>query len=444
MTQDANRILRIPPWSSTQTELGSTTYLSATTTLFTDLHTLLTNTYGSNPRWWDGMNSCYFEPTSKYGPFFTSMNWALSELHNQPIYNAYMYTNSTEYMCTDSLWCPGQSTSNNPNGTVQYMQIQDFTQFGVLDATCGGKNQPACTISNYHLWDMSQRGPMNALAMFYMVKNPNLLLGYDPYGSTYSGFDDYYYWVKSARTLAAPISASTCTSGCSIPLSGQLETKTCPGVETAGCPIRIGGVDVVGTTSYTGTTLTTQTQFAYDAIINNYSTGASIEYAVISHQSQDSPLHTPIFMYGTFIPASAIYLGIPDSTYGFNTPCTSSTYYIDGGCFWKSGKQISGNPGACQEYQAGSPPGNPSCSPLLRRDFTGGTYGNAIVLLRPLIATNRNVQPTATTEYDTYSQTITLPGTYYQVMADGTISSTPITTTTLRGGEAGIYVTGGH
>ena len=94
--------------------------------------------------------------------------------------------------------------------------------------------------------------------------------------------------------------------------------------------------------------------------------------------------------------------------------------------------------------QSWKSPGNPSCSPLLRRDFTGGTYGKAIVLLRPLIATNRNVQPTATTEYDTYSQTITLPGTYYQVMADGTISSTPITTTNLRAGEAGIYVTGGH
>jgi len=200
---------------------------------------------------------------------------------------------------------------------------------------------------------------------------------------------------------------------------------------------------VVGTTNYSGKTLTTQTQNAYDAIINDYSPGASVEYAVISHQSQDSPLHTPIFMYGAFIPASAVNLGTPDSTHGFNTPCTSSSYYIDGGCFWKSGKQISGNPGTCQEYKAGSPPGNPSCSPLLRRDFAGGTYGNAIVLLRPLIATNGNLQQTATTEYDTYSQTITLPGTYYQLMADGTISSTPITTTKLRGGEAGIYVTKG-
>jgi hypothetical protein len=439
MFDDAGCAPQAPNWASKQTELGSTDYISASTTAFTAEHMLLTAQYGAKPKWWDGLNSCYV--SSGWKKLFTSMNWMLSELHSGVHNGAYMDTFSTEYLCTDSLWCPGQSTSNNPKGTIQLMQIQDFTQFGILDATCGGTNQPPCTVSNYHLWDMSQRGPMNTLAMFYMVKNPNLLFGYNPAGAIYNGYDDYYYWVKSAQTLAAPIYASTCTSGCSIPLSGQLETKTCPGVETEGCPIRIGGVDVVGTTSYSGRTLTTQTQNAYDAIINDYSPGASIEYAVISHQSQDSPLHTPIFMYGAFVPASAIYLGTPDSTYGFNTPCTSSSYYIDGGCFWKSGKQISGNPGACQEYQAGSPPGNPSCSPLLRRDFSGGTYGNAIVLLRPLIATNGNLQPTASTEYDTYSQTITLPGTYYQVMADGTISSTPITTTKLRGGEAGIYVT---
>ena len=209
------------------------------------------------------------------------MSWMLSELHSGTQNSAYTDTYSTEYLCKNSTWCPGQSTSNNPNSTVQFMQIQDFTQFGIRDGTCGGGNQPSCTVSNYHLWDMSQRGPMNALAMFYMVKNPNLLFGYDPAGTIYNGFDDYYVWVRSGRTLAAPITASTCTKGCSIPLSGQLETKTCPGGETEGCPIRIGGVDVVGTTSYSGTTLTTQTQNAYDAIINNYSTGATIDYAVV-------------------------------------------------------------------------------------------------------------------------------------------------------------------
>jgi hypothetical protein len=378
------------------------------------------------------MNSCQIDPT--FVNLYTSMNWLASELHNQTINTFSMDTFSPQYLCTNSSWCPGAPTNNNPNSTVEYMQVQDYTQFGVQDGNGNG-------LSNYHLWDMSQRGPMNALAMYYMVKNPNILFAYNPAGFTYNGSDDYYYWVKSARTVASPgIAASTCNPGpCSIPLSGALETSTCPGVETLGCPLRLGGVDVIGTTSYTGTTLTTQSN-VYSAILNSYPPGAPIEYAVRSHQSQDIPLHTPVAMYGFFVPASSVYLGTPDSTYGFNTPCTSSSYYIDGGCIWLHGPAISGNPGACETGGIGDGfPLDYWCSPLFRRDFTGGTYGSAIVLLRPITYSNN---PIASTEYDTYSKTITLPGTYYQVMADGTVSSTPITTTTLRGGEAGIYVTG--
>src|SRR5271157_5129295 len=418
-----------PTWSNTQTELGETTYSSAATTLFTAEHTLLTVTYGSNPRWWDGLNAC------GAGSLITSMNWELSDQGNQVVNSLDMDTHTTEYLCTDPLWCPGQSTSNNPNGTVQYMQTQDYTQFGLQD---GNGN----SLSDFHLWDMSQRGPMNTLAMFYMVKNPNLLFGYNPAGVYYDGFDDYYYWVKSTRTVGSPgITASTCAKGCSIPLSSDLGVSCPASGSLLGCPIRLGGVDVVGTTSYSGTTLTTQTSIP-DAILHNYSPGASIEYVVEGHQSVDSPLHTPVFMYGTFIPASAIYLGTPDSTYGFNTPCTSSSYWVDGGCIWMHGLAISGNASACDATGGGSGfPLDKWCSPLLRRDFAGGPHGGVIVLLRPI--TSRD-NPTATTEYDTPSQTITLPGTYYQVMADGTVSSTPITTTKLRGGEAGIYVTRGQ
>jgi len=421
-----------PTWSNVDTELGSTTYLSAATTMFQALHTLLTATYGSNPRWWDGMNSCQI--TSDFENLYTSMNWMASELHNQTVNGISMDTYSQLYLCTNSVWCPGQAISNNPNTTEEYMQIQDYTQFGVKD---GNGN----ALSDYHLWDMSQRGPMNALAMYYMVKNPNILFGYDPAGATYNGFDDYYYWVKSAQTVAAPgIKVSTCNgSPCIISLSGQLETSACPGVETLACPLRIGGVDVVGTNSYTGTRLVTQNN-VFGAILHSYSPGASVEYAVLGHQSQDIPLHTPVAMYGFFVPASSVNLGTPDPTYGFNTPCTSSTYYIDGGCIWFHGPEISGNAPACDTGGVGDGlPLDYWCSPLLRRDFTGGTYGSAIVLLRPVTYANN---PIASTEYDTYSQTITLPGTYYQLMADGTVSSVPITTTTLRGGEAGIYVTG--
>ncbi len=276
-----------PPWSSTQTELGSTTYLSATTTLFSGLHTLLTDTYGSNPRWWDGLNTCAVDKRWGYTDLNTSMNWFCRKILSGTIDSAYADTYSTEYLCTDSLWCPGQSTTNNPNGTVQFMQIHDFTQFGVKDGN-------GSSVSNYHLWDMSQRGPMNALAMFYMVQNPNLLFGYDPAGTYYAGFDDYYYWVKSAQTVAAPgISASTCTSGCSIPLSGQLETQTCPGAETDGCPIRIGRRRCGGHDQLYRHNTDHADPKRLRCHLNNYSAGASIEYAVVWAPVEDIPLHTP-------------------------------------------------------------------------------------------------------------------------------------------------------
>ena len=191
--------------------------------------------------------------------------------------------------------------------------------------------------------------------------------------------------------------------------------------------------------NYSDSTLTTQTA-VFGAILHNYSAGASIEYAVRGHQSTDIPLHTPVAMYGTFIPASSVNLGTPDSTYGFNAPCSSSTYYVDGGCIWYHGPSISGNSAACSAGGIGNgDTGDKWCSPLWRRDFKSGIYGNAIVLMRPVTPSNN---PTASTEYETYSQTITLPGAYYQLKSDGSLSSTPVTTTTLRGGEAGIYVTG--
>jgi hypothetical protein len=264
-----------PSFASTSSDLGSTSYVSATTTMFQTLHKLLTATYGSNPRWWDGMNSCQVDSTFEH--LYTSMNWMASELHNQTVNSISMDTHSSQYLCTDSVWCPGSPTSNNPNNTVELRLIQDYTQFGVRDGN-------GSALSNYHLWDMSQRGPMNALAMYYMVKNPNILFGYDPAGFIYFGSDDYYYWVKSARTVAAPgVVASTCNPGpCVIPLSGDLEISTCPDMETEGCPLRLGGVDVVGTKSYTRNrsgNLITQDQ-VFGAILHSYLAGASIEYAV--------------------------------------------------------------------------------------------------------------------------------------------------------------------
>lgn len=413
-----------PTFVSTNSELGSTTFTAASATELASLHVLLTATHGSSPTWYDGQNT---NASVTYQPVAAAMNYAESEAGNQVESSYSLLTDMPLFMCTDSAWCPGTSTSHNPNHTLWWMKTLNNSEFGLWDHN-------GTALANYHSWDMAQRGPSNALAMFHLIKNPNILMGYNPAGFVYVGYDDYYVWVTSARTLAAPITASTCSGTCSISLSGALETSTCPGTLTQACPIRIGGAngDIVGTTSYSGTMLTTKSVSSSQALLNSYSAGASIEYAVLRHQSQDIPLHSPIMQYGYFFPAMSVYLGTPDATYGFDHPCTGNGVIVTGGCIAATGPAISGNPAACAT-------GN-HCSPLLRRDFTGGTYGDAIVLLRPSTIYNTR---TASTEYDTYSVSYSLPGTYYQLMADGTVSSTPLTSVTLRGGEAGIYVSSG-
>lgn len=408
--------VQTPTFASTNTELGSTTFQAAQIAQYPALHTLLTSIYGTSPKFWDGMNSSVVVSAQ---PKYTSMNWFLSESYNSTTNDFGMDTSSPLYLCTSSVWCRGSATTNNPNGTIEMIQIQDNTQFGVKDGN-------GSALTNYHSWDMYQRGPMNALARYYMTANTNTYFTYNPAGTIYADSDWYYYWVTSARTLAAPLTAQTCSPACTITISGALETSTNPDTSTEGYPLRINGRTVVGVTSYTGTTLTTTNQIP-SPILNNESIGASIEYVVKSHQSQDSPLHTPIFMWGYFVPASAVYLGTPDLTFGFDTPCTGNGIIVNGGCIAATGPAITGN-SACA-------PNN--CSPLLRRDFTGGTYGKAIVLMRPVTPNNTK---TASTEYDTYSISYALPGTYYRLNSDGSVDTTPHTSYSLRGGESVILV----
>ena len=409
---------QIPAFSGANSDLGYSTILAVDTMMYPAMHTVFTNYYGASPKWWDGENANMFPTHSAVWP---TMNWLASEANDQTGYSYTMDTKSPLFLCTTALWCPGSPTNNNPLGTIEAFQIQDGVQFSLWDG-----NGSTTDLTRYHLWDKAQRTPMLALAMYYMVKNPNILFGYNPAGMVYSGTDEYYYWVVSARTIAAPgLSPSTCRpTACTIPLSGSLEASACPGALAYSCPLRIGGVDVVGATSYVGTTLTTQIGNGYDTILHSYSAGATVEYMMKGHNSV-SPIQTPIAMYGYYVPASSVNLGTPDATYGFDKPCTSSSSKIDGGCVALSGPAATGN-SACAPY---------NCSPLLRRDFTGGDYGNATVLMRPVASTN-----TATTEYETYGTAYALPGTYYELMADGTVNSSPVTSVTLRGGEAGIYV----
>jgi hypothetical protein len=413
-----------PAFNASNTDLGSSNLVAAVSTMFAALHTLLTAQYGTSPKFWDGVNSSSNTP---YVSIYTSMNWTIAEANNSAN-NSYnlAYDGSQGILNTDPAW---GSVGSNPNGTLQIMQMIDNQQFGVWDHN-------GTALANYHLWDMAQRDPMDALAMYNLVRNPNIVFMYNVNGvSGYVGYDEYYYWVMSARTVAAPgVAQSTCVTACSIPLSGALEISACPGVLALACPIRLGGVDIIGTAGYTGTTLTTAAHLGASAILNNYSAGATVEYMKKGHLSMDTPplgpgLHTPVGMWGFFIPASTVNLGIPDTTYGFSTPCTNSADTVNGGCIALSGVAASGgNPTGCASNKL---------SPLLRRDFTGGTYGKATVLMRPVTYLNIH---TCSTEYDIPSIPYALPSTYQRLNADGTLDGAMLTSITLRGGESAILV----
>jgi hypothetical protein len=76
-------------------------------------------------------------------------------------------------------------------------------------------------------------------------------------------------------------------------------------------------------------------------------------------------------------------LGVPNATNGFQYPCKGTGGVSNGmytpaappnGCRWMTGAAVSGDNCGSSGYY---------CGDLLRRDFSGGTSGNAIVLLRP-------------------------------------------------------------
>lgn len=414
-----------PTFNPANSDLNGTTYQAACIPMFSAAHALLQAQYGAG--WWDGVNL-----SSTVNQLGLTESWALMESATS-VENSYQMSATLPLMaCTNSAWCRGSPINQNPLNTEVYIQVFNTAQFQVLDAN-------GTALSNWHSWDMSQRGPISALAMGLLMRNPNVILGYDPSGYIYGGFDEYYYWVTSSATLAAPgITASTCTSACSIPLSAPLGVS-CPGVLSK-CPIRIGGAGgtITNAASYSGSTLYTRTSGPHSVILASEPTGSSIEYAVLGHQSQDIPLNTPIAMYGYHVPAYDINFGTPDATNGFDTPCTSNqTFgYVNGGCIALNGSQATGNLSGCN-HGSGAPP-NYNCSPLLRRDFTAGAFGNTIVLMRPVSISNS--YRTASTEYDTPGVPYALSGTYYPLNSDGTVGATPLTSVTLRGGESVILV----
>jgi hypothetical protein len=392
----------------------------------TSLYSLSTSQHGSAPTFWTGMNAAYpWEKPPSYPNYMgnsMTMAWFESECSSSTVNGLNKPTADILNVCADSTWCP-MGLGNNSNGVIEIDNIRATTGlYGILDGNGG-------SAANYHNWDMANRDPLMALAMWWMTRNPNVVFQYNTAGWVYSSIgDDYYYFAPNPATLAAPITPNLCPT-CTISLNKALGAS-CSTWEI-GCAIRIGGKDVVSVSSFSGTTLTVTS----GGIVNSYPVGTAIETVKNSHQSQNSILHTPIYVWGSWFPAMGVDLGTPDATNGFNYPCNGA--YVQGkpGCLWLAGTTIKGPASTCTTDN-GPYGSTTNCSPLLRRDFAGGIYGSVIVLMRP--ATYQNAK-TATTEYDTYSVPIALGGTYYPLNADGT-TGVGVSSVQLRGGEAGIYV----
>jgi hypothetical protein len=263
---------------------------------------------------------------------------------------------------------------------------------------------------------------------------PDKLLG----ANYYDVGDDYYYFVRNAATLSAPLTAQKCDSGCTIAISRAL-AASCSTWEV-GCAIRIGGTDVLPVASFTGN------DAAYGVFwtlcIVSCALGCeTIEVVANGHQSQDNPLKCSVaggncFMWGTWFAAMGIDLGTPDSTYGFQYPCkgtggTTTGMYTPqvppNGCLWKAGASVSDDSCGSSGYY---------CGDVSRRDFNSPIYGKEIVLVRGDSYQNGSLW---SPEWDTWSNPIALPGTYYPLRADGTFGAAT-TSVRLRGGESVILV----
>ena len=292
---------------------------------------------------------------------------------------------------------PGQTydaylPANNPNGTKGLMSTWSNLNQGLV-----------LTDGTWVPWDEANRGPIAALATYYISANPNTYFLYNTFGWSYFETDEFYYWSAPAQTTAT-IAADT---------SGGTKTITASNV-SAFAPLAIQNAvvvklgnsgEVVMANVVNSTTLNTTSSIQF-----SYPPGTQISYAISAHQS-NTPLQplSNIWKWGPWFPAIGIDVGVPDPG-GYNSGNRDLN--------WMSGAASSGNPGAC-----GS-----TCSPVWRRDYT-----SAIVLARTLSYNS------PASEVTTPSVPISLPGTYYPLNADGS-TGPGVTSIQLRGGDSAILM----
>ncbi len=265
----------------------------------------------------------------------------------------------------------------------------------MMDTYANGKTDP---LGNWSYWDRGNRGPMSALAVYYIGANNNTYFSYNSQGTSYFETDDFIYYDTHTtiitQNLAVDISDATKNiygaDFSSFPSSGTL-------------PLRIGDgettVDIVASFTKIGKNQLQTT----GPIRFSHSAGERVRFSLRGHQAVDAiPPVERVLRWANTFPAVFVDVGIPDGS-GYNNGNPDFA--------WKTGAQIGGG-------QNG----------VWRRDYT-----KAVIVQRP------DAWNTTKREFDTYSFPIDLGGTFYPLYADGTTGAA-ITSIALRTGEGAILM----
>jgi hypothetical protein len=301
-------------------------------------------------------------------------------------------------------------TNSNPNGSLISYGFQDNTESDCMSKATGSgswcsRTEPANDPTHYFHYDRGDRRPMAMLAFYYLGANDYTMYHYHP-GSvnSYNLDDRVWYWTTNTSTLAADVDFKPSST------SVVVQCTDCSAWGTSGF-VSIGyGTAAQEEWPYTrsGNNLTIPSHIYHDwpagTAIKEGRQGSQLDAATMS-LSWDR-----YFRWSDWYPAIAVNVGTPT---GFRNMSFKTMAELG------------------HSTQTGWP--------IWRRDYSGGPYGNTVVLFHPC---NDN---TPAIDYNTKTATFALdagPGTaqYYRLHANGTTDASPVTHVGLAACEGGIWV----